>query len=289
MPELRRLRAFVAVAEELNFTRASQRLHLGQQAVSKSVRQLERELGVALLERTTREVRLTPAGAALLAEGRDVLSAADAAFARARTVGRGVAGTVRLGVSPAVGPVVREEAARVLREGARELAVSFHEVRPAEIAPRLRDRAVDLVLARTAPDAPDVDSAALTPSPVVLVVPAGHRLAAATTAGLAELDGERLLTWSRPGTPYTDLLVGRLAAAGANVEPVQAQVTGGTEPPDVAGARAVALVPDGWPPGEGNVVVRIEGDVSLPLLVLWPAGVPPAAVQRLREGMSTAA
>ena len=63
MPELRQLRAFVAVAQELNFTRAAERLHLGQQAVSKSVRQLERELGVTLLERTTREVRLTAAGA----------------------------------------------------------------------------------------------------------------------------------------------------------------------------------------------------------------------------------
>ena len=69
MPELRQLRAFVAVAEELNFTRAAERLHLGQQAVSKSVGQLERELGVALLERTTREVRLTPAGDARSAAG----------------------------------------------------------------------------------------------------------------------------------------------------------------------------------------------------------------------------
>jgi DNA-binding transcriptional LysR family regulator len=289
MPELRRLRAFVAVAEELNFTRASERLHLGQQAVSKSVQQLERELGVALLERTTREVRLTPAGTALLAEGREVLSAADAAFARARTVGRGLAGTVRLGVSPAVGPVVREEASSALREGARALSVSFHEIRPGEVVQRLRDRAVDLVLARTAPDAPDVDSAALTPSPVVLVVPARHRLAGATVARLAELDGERLLTWSRPGTPYTDLLVDRLAAAGARVEPVQAQVTGGTLPPDLAGAGAVALVPVGWPLGEANVEVPIEDDVSLPLLVLWPAGVPSAAVRRLRERMSTTA
>ena len=62
MPELGQLRAFVAVAEELNFTRAAPRLFLGQQAVSKSIGQLERELGVMLLERTTREVRLTPAG-----------------------------------------------------------------------------------------------------------------------------------------------------------------------------------------------------------------------------------
>ena len=86
MPELRQLRAFVAVAEELNFTRAAERLHLAQQAVSKSVGQLERELGVELLERTTREVRLTAGRRrAARAGGRDALAAADAAFAaRAR-------------------------------------------------------------------------------------------------------------------------------------------------------------------------------------------------------------
>jgi len=145
MPELRQLRAFVAVADEPNFTRAAERLHLGQQAVSKSVGQLERELGVALLERTTREVRLTPAGTTLLESGRDALAAADAAFDRARTVGRGLAGTVRVGVTPAIGPATRDEVARVLRDGAAELSVSFHEFRPGEVSQRLRDRTVDLV------------------------------------------------------------------------------------------------------------------------------------------------
>src|SRR3954468_10166002 len=109
MPELRQLRTFVAVAEERNFTRAAERLHLGQQAVSKSVQQLERELGVELLERTTREVSLTPAGTELLAAGRGAPSAAAPAFERARTVGRGLAGTVRVGISPAVEPAAREE------------------------------------------------------------------------------------------------------------------------------------------------------------------------------------
>jgi DNA-binding transcriptional LysR family regulator len=87
MPELRQLRAFVAVAQELNFTRAAERLHLGQQAVSKSVRQLERELGVTLLERTTREVRLTPAGAALLARSAPWTPPTPPSRGRARSAG----------------------------------------------------------------------------------------------------------------------------------------------------------------------------------------------------------
>jgi DNA-binding transcriptional LysR family regulator len=287
VPELRQLRTFVAVAEELNFTRAAERLHLAQQAVSKSVGQLERELGVALLERTTREVRLTPAGTALLESGREALTAADAAFARAQTVGSGLAGTVRVGVTPAIGRATREEVVRVLRDDAAELSVSFHEVRPREMLQVLRDRTVDLVLARTSRDTPEIDSAPLRPSAVELVVPADHRLASRAAARLAELDGERLLTWSAPGTPYTDLLLTRLRAAGARVEPVESRITGGGDPPELTEAGAVALVPAGWPIGERNVRLTIEDDISLPLLVLWLAGLSLPAVGRLRAGMGT--
>ena len=287
MPELRQLRAFVAVAEELNFTRAAERLHLGQQAVSKTVQQLERELDVALLERTTREVRLTPAGQELLSAGREALAAADAAFSHAREVGQGLGGTVRVGVSPALGPVVREELVRVLREGATELSVALHEVRPGEVTEMLLARDVDLVVARTSPVATEVDSAPLSPSPAALCLPAGHRLAGARSVRLAELDGERLLTWSAPGTPYTDLLMRRLAAAGAAVHPVQARVTGAAELSEVSALGAVALVPTGWPDSEGVVQVAIEDQVSLPLVVLWPAGAPSPAVHRVRARMSS--
>jgi DNA-binding transcriptional LysR family regulator len=287
VPELRQLRVFVAVAEDLNFTRAAERLHLAQQAVSKSVRQLERELGVDLLERTTREVRLTAAGTALLESGREALASADAAFERARNVGRGLAGTVRVGITPAVGADVRDEVARALVDDAPDLTVSFHQVRPGEVPGKLRDQDVDLVLARTGSDAPGVDSAALRPSPVELLVPKGHRLAGVEAVRLAQLDGERLLTWSAPGTPFTDLLVDRLAAAGAQVEPVRARVLGGEQPPELSEADAVAVMPAGWPTGEQNVRLPIDDEVSLPLLVLWPAGRPPPALERVRQTMAT--
>jgi DNA-binding transcriptional LysR family regulator len=296
MPELRHLRAFVAVAEDLSFTRAAERLHLGQQAVSKTVAQLERELGVALLERTTHDVRLTAAGEALLGAGRDAVAAADAAFALAQEAGSGLTGRVRAGVTPAVGPADREQLARVLREGAPDLSVSIREVRPGEIGALLRGRDLDFVLARSAPADDALDSAPLRPTPVVLCVPAGHRLAGAArrqgipgpgaAVRLAELDGERLLTWSPAGTPYTDLLVNRLAAGGARVEPVEAHVTGDPMLSELAGLDAVALVPAGWPPSSGIAQLTIEDDVTLPLLVLWPIGRASAAVRRTREGMS---
>ena len=79
----------------------------------------------------------------------------------------------------------------------------------------------------------------------------------------------------------------RLRAAGACVEPVQSRITGGGAPPDLTETGAVALMPAGWPAGEHNACVTIEDDISLPLLVLWPTGVPLPVVQRLRAGIST--
>jgi DNA-binding transcriptional LysR family regulator len=286
VPDLRQLRTFVAVAEELSFTRAAERLFVGQQAVSKSVRQLERELGVELVERTTHDVRLTAAGTALLEAGRPALAAADAAFAAAREAGRGLTGTIRVGVSPAVSPVDRQEAVEVLRRDAPDVGVSVLEVRPRDVRRLLRDRDVDLVLARTSDGSPEVDSAALRPTPAILCVPVGHRLDGPEPVALRELDGARLLTWSPRGTAFTDLLLARLEAAGAHVEPVESRVTGSIALTELAALDAVALMPVGHPPFDGIAQVELADDVTLPLLVLWPTGAPSAAVRRVREGMS---
>jgi hypothetical protein len=164
------------------------------------------------------------------------------------------------------------------------VSVAFHEVRPGELGDALRSRAVDLVLARTDPGTPGIDGAALRSSPAELLVPAGHRLAGATAVGLADLDGERLLTWSPPGTPYTDMLVGHVRASGAEVRLVESRITGGGDAPDLTEPGAVALVPAGWPAGGSNVRVPLTGGVRLPLLVLWPSGLPSPAVPPAARG-----
>lgn len=285
MPELRQLRAFVAVAEELSFTRAGERLFLRQQAVSKAVRQLEGELGVTLLERTTREVHLTPAGDELLRTGREALAAADHAFDGARRVGHGTAGTIRLGVSPAVGRSELDGLVRLLRVGAPDVSVTLSEVWPDQVVALLRDRELDLAVARIAPHAPEIGSAALPPTPAHLYVPADHRLAErAGPVEPVELDGERLLTFGPPGSPYTDLLLSQLAAAGASVHPVAARVLGmAAGLTDLAEARAVALGPPRWPHDDAIVELALGGAVELPVRVMWPGERPPAVVERLRS------
>jgi DNA-binding transcriptional LysR family regulator len=283
VPELRQLRTFLAVAQELNFTRAAERLHMAQQAVSKSVAQLERELGVELVERTSHEVRLTEAGERLRADAREVVSAADAAFTRARDHGRGLAGSLKVGATPAVGTRVLRDLARALHQDAPELSIALREIRPGEIATALRDGTADVVLSRTA-RAGDLHTDTLAPTRAALVVPREHALH--DTAALRDLDGERLLTWSRPGTPYTDLLVALARDAGARVTPVETTVTGATELFDLPQLQAVAIVPEGWPAGVETRLVALEPPVTLPLLALRQPGPARPAVTRLVELLS---
>ena len=189
-------------------------------------------------------------------------------------------------MSPAVGPVVRAEVAERLTSEAGDISIGFHEVRPRDIVALLRNRELDLVLARTVPDSPEVDSAPLAPTPAMLVVPSGHRLAG-DGAHLADLDGERLLTWNAAGTPYTDLIIARLAAAGARVTPVQSHITGGNDPPEVVAADAVAVMPAGWPIDANSVRVQLLEHVDLPLLVIWAVAAPTPFVERLRAAMGS--
>jgi DNA-binding transcriptional LysR family regulator len=97
VPELRRLRYAVAVADELNFTRAAERLGVSQQVLSEQIRRLEDELGLQVFDRTTRQVRVTSHGRQILDEARVVVEAADALRDRARRLGSAQAGVVGLG------------------------------------------------------------------------------------------------------------------------------------------------------------------------------------------------
>ena len=99
-PELRLVRYFVAVAEERNITRAAERLHISQPALSAAVRQLEQLLGVELLDRSDRVLAVTPAGELLLAEGRGLLAEADRVFEAVRGRDAAVVGRLRIGLDP---------------------------------------------------------------------------------------------------------------------------------------------------------------------------------------------
>lgn len=190
--EVRELRYFVAVAEELNFGRAARRLGIAQPPLSRAISRLEERLGVALVERTTRHVALTPAGTTLLEQGRAALDAVAAAGRRAQRAGDpGSPLVVAVKPSGDVGPL------RALL-GAYAAPVRVEVCGFGELAALLRDGRADVALLRT----PFVDSALdhepLATEPRVAIVARGHPLARRARVRRLDLAGDPVPRWRWP-------------------------------------------------------------------------------------------
>ncbi|WP_269810746.1 LysR family transcriptional regulator [Kineosporia rhizophila] len=206
--ETRELRYFVAVAEELHFGRAAHRLGIAQPPLSRAIRLIERRIGVTLLERTSREVSLTPAGEVLLTEARAALNTVAAAV---RHTQRAAEATPRLVL--ALKPGGDSDLLRPLLKGyaATAGAVRVDLVSSTgERAAMVRDGRADLALLhRPQNDLSGLDSEDLHTEEQVVVLPQGHPLATRTTVAMADLRGEPQPRWpeARPGVtghPVTD-------------------------------------------------------------------------------------
>jgi DNA-binding transcriptional LysR family regulator len=152
MAELRRLRYFLAVAAERNFTRAAEQLHVAQPALSRQVRELERELGVELLRRTTRAVELTEAGEQLVARGPAVLAAADQLWRTVRAYGEGELGTITLGYGPSASYETAPRLLAEVAERAPDLRVDTRVLAAHEILDAVARRGLNAGLVRCPPE-----------------------------------------------------------------------------------------------------------------------------------------
>ncbi|TDG07266.1 DNA-binding transcriptional regulator HcaR [Paraburkholderia guartelaensis] len=191
--ELRHLRYFIAVADELSFTRAAQRLHTAQPSLSQQIRNLEDEVGTPLFERTRRKVELTDAGKVFLAEARLVVAQADRAVARARQVGQGRA-TVTIGFVPAaeirVFPVILPR----LRLRFPEVNVELRSLPTAEQEDALLRGDIDVAFMRRPVLSPELRSEVVLTEPLVVVLPSGHPLAKQERIAPAQLSGEPFIS-----------------------------------------------------------------------------------------------
>ena len=142
--ELRHLRYFVAVAEELNFTRAAARLRTAQPSLSQQIRRLEREVGVQLLERTNRRVQLTAAGRAFLREARELLNHADRAVQAAVRADAGQMGTLSVGVMPAAEIQILPRILPAVASRLPDVKLSLHSVPFADALAGLRNQSLDV-------------------------------------------------------------------------------------------------------------------------------------------------
>jgi DNA-binding transcriptional LysR family regulator len=198
--ELRELRYFIAVAEELNFTRAATRLGMAQPPLSAAIGKLERKLGVTLLERTSRRVTLTPAGAVLLEQGRIAVEAAGAAAERTRRQGT-QPGRLTVAVKPGTGTGLLQ---RIIERCAAdplipEVHILFgHSSGPAAA---VRAGAADAAILRAPFDPRGLDAELLLTEPRVAVLPAAHRLAGRAELKRADLAGEPMPHWAGHADP----------------------------------------------------------------------------------------
>ncbi|MFJ9712960.1 LysR substrate-binding domain-containing protein [Streptomyces sp. NPDC101234] len=185
--ELRLVRYFTVVAEELHFGRAAEALHLAQPSLSRQIRRLERELDVRLLDRTSRGTRLTEAGETFLPQARELLRTAARATASARSAAAHGPFTVGYTTHQIVTPAVRELRRRHPRADIRTLHVDWNEPRDA-----LLDHRVDVVVSRFLFSADDLDVRVLYDEPRVLLVPVGHPLAGKESVTLADFADQPL-------------------------------------------------------------------------------------------------
>jgi DNA-binding transcriptional LysR family regulator len=194
--ELRHLRAFLAVAEELHFGRAAERLHMAQPPLSQQIRQLERHLGVALFDRNTRSVQLTSAGEALVEPAQRVLSDVDTAVRAARAGGRGEFGRVTLGFAGASSKAVLPVLARAVRESYPDIELVMQGQTYANAAlARIADGTLDLGFIRLPFIAPGVEYQVVEDEELVVALPEGHRLASRPRLALADLANEPWVTF----------------------------------------------------------------------------------------------
>ena len=268
--ELRHLRYFVAVAETCHFGQAAERLHMAQPALSQSIRQLEAELGAVLLTRTTRQVRLTPAGAFFYDEARRVLQQLDGAVSGVRRVADGHRGLIRVGFTGTAAFTQLPRFARILQSRLPDVALEVHAdmLTPAQTE-GLLDGSLDLAVLRP-PASGDLEVRTIESEPLVLALSADHRLADAPEIALADLADEAFVLYAQ-NSAVNDAVQRVCQAAGFT--PRREHEAPGTAVllPLVAAGLGVALVPASVRavPLDGVVFREVPDAGTIDLALAW--------------------
>jgi DNA-binding transcriptional LysR family regulator len=263
--ELRHLRYFVAVAEERHFGRAAARLHMAQPPLSQQIRQLEAELGLTLLTRTTRRVDLTPAGAAYLERAREILGAVDAAAHEAASIASGRRGRLLIGCVGSATYSLLPELARTLRAELPEVEFGFRgEMLSPDQAAALTDGTLDLGLLRPLPagnsGGPGLAITHLRQENLLVAMAKDHRFAGRRRVRIADLDGEGLVIHAGGGRSAMNAMIQELFdSAGIGSHVVHEVAETSTLVTFVAAGLGVAIVP------EPTAALAVPGVVYVPL------------------------
>ncbi|OBJ10556.1 LysR substrate-binding domain-containing protein [Mycobacterium sp. 1465703.0] len=244
--ELRHLRYFRAVGEELHFGRAADRLHIAQPPLSQQIRQLEHELGVKLLERNTRRVELTPAGAAYLRRVVTILDAVDDATCHARRIADGMEGRFAIGCVGSATYSLLPQLVRVLREDLPGVDVSIRGemLAPAQLTALLSGE-IDLALLRPPVPRPDLEVQTVRRDRLLVALPHGHALTSRRELRITDLRDEEFVAHAGSGRSVMNTVLTSLCADAGFVPRVRHEVEEtSTLVTLVAAGLGVAVVPD---------------------------------------------
>jgi DNA-binding transcriptional LysR family regulator len=282
------LRYFLAVAEELHFGRAAARLYISQPSLSNQIRKFERTLGTELFVRTSREVKLTAAGQALLEEAPLALAALERAAERTRLAGEGITGTVRLGYPPLASFETLGAILAAVENDNPNMTVIPSELFSAEIPGRVLAGELDIGLALHPEPMTGIRTEVLRVEPLAAQLSKRHRLAHPNSIPLADLEHETLLLFPRELAPtYYDRIMKTCERAG-----FQPHVRAFPKPPVNAmlarllGAHEVGLSPASFAfhsaQAEPGIVARniVNPQILAEWSILLPARAQSAAIAR---------
>jgi LysR family transcriptional regulator, benzoate and cis,cis-muconate-responsive activator of ben and cat genes len=285
--ELRHLRYFQAVAEELSFSRAARRLHVAQPALSRAVQQLEDDLGVVLLERTRHLVRLTPAGAVLLREAGVLLQQVEELTGRVRRTAAGEEGELRLGY---IGPPTQPFLGRLLHEYRKRyplVSIHLEERTPERVWEMVAKGRLSAGITRPVlvHEALGLRTVVLHEERLGIVVPADHSLAKRTSVPWNVLAHEPLIVLARrEGMSLHDAMIAGCRQAGVTPRFAHTPSLIGTVMSYVEAGAGIGVVTESVvAPTPALKFVLLKPVQQVPLVFVWREDEDPASVKRFRE------
>lgn len=285
-PDVRLLRYFLAVANELNFTRAAEQLHIAQPSLSAQIRQLESQLGVVLLRRNTRAVSLTEAGRALAERGPHALDEMQRTWQAARDAGHGTVGSLRLAYTLSTGHDTTPQLIQAL-QGAHDGIVVTSDLMPtSQILRAVKDGHADVGVARTPERQAGVRLVPLRRDPAGILVAASHPLAAADTVALRRVAEHPVELGPRVANPaYHDFVRDLFGSRDLQPTFIERDIAFDLSRPFITDGTAVALV------GRSTVTnlpqdlrwIALDEPITIMVGLVLPAGEPSATAARFEQ------